>query len=79
APRQGASRLARASLVFLDPPYGKDLGSKAIIAATAGDWIAPGATIIWEESAPIRPPEGFAPLDARVYGTTHVSIFRYAP
>ncbi len=70
---------APATLVFLDPPYGKGLGTKAILSAVAGGWIAEGATIVWEEAAAMRPPEGFTPLDARVYGGTHVSVFTYAP
>lgn len=78
ATRLGPSEEA-ATLVFLDPPYGKGLGTKALTAAQAGGWIAPGAVIVWEESAPMRPPPGFEPLDARVYGGTHVSIFRHAP
>lgn len=68
-----------ATLVFLDPPYGKGLGTKAVEAAAKGGWLDEGATLIWEDSAAMRPPEGFAPIDARVYGGTHVSVFRYAP
>ena len=39
-------------LVFADPPYGKGLGARALASAVAGGWIAPGALIVWEESAP---------------------------
>ncbi|WP_334064798.1 16S rRNA (guanine(966)-N(2))-methyltransferase RsmD [Limimaricola cinnabarinus] len=73
-----ASRLpaaeAPASLVFLDPPYGKGLGARALASALAGGWIAPGALIVWEESAPQPAPEGFSPLDTRRYGDTHVTL-----
>ncbi|MGR3632863.1 MAG: 16S rRNA (guanine(966)-N(2))-methyltransferase RsmD [Limimaricola soesokkakensis] len=65
---------APAGLVFLDPPYGKGLGARALASALAQGWIAPGALIVWEESAPQPPPEGFAPLDARRYGDTHVTL-----
>ena len=34
---------AAATLVFLDPPYGRDLGARALIAARGAGWIADGA------------------------------------
>ncbi|MCZ4261485.1 16S rRNA (guanine(966)-N(2))-methyltransferase RsmD [Limimaricola sp. G21655-S1] len=63
-----------AGLVFLDPPYGKGLGARALAAALSGGWIDAGALIVWEESAPQPAPEGFAPLDTRRYGDTHVTL-----
>ena len=64
-----------ASLIFLDPPYGKGLGLKALSAAHAQGWIAQGALVVLEENAPQEPPEGFSLLDHRKYGDTHVSFF----
>lgn len=57
-------------LVFLDPPYGKGLGERALVSARDGGWIAPGATIVLEESSEVAvaPPEGFTLEDRRVYG-----------
>lgn len=63
-----------ADLVFLDPPYGKGLGEKAIAAALAQGWIASGALIIWEESAEIEVPEGLDLLDQRKYGDSRISF-----
>lgn len=63
-----------ATLVFVDPPYGKAIGQKALATAMAGGWIAPEALIIWEESAPQVAPEGFELLDHRRYGDTHVTF-----
>ncbi|MBT9384120.1 16S rRNA (guanine(966)-N(2))-methyltransferase RsmD [Pseudooceanicola sp. CBS1P-1] len=63
-----------ATLVFLDPPYGLDLGGKALASAMAQGWIAPGALIIWEESSPQPAPEGFELLDTRRFGDTHVTF-----
>lgn len=60
-------------LVFLDPPYGKDLGQRAL--ALPG-WIAPEALVVWEETAPQPAPPGFELLDHRRYGSTHVTILR---
>ncbi|MEO0390120.1 MAG: 16S rRNA (guanine(966)-N(2))-methyltransferase RsmD, partial [Pseudomonadota bacterium] len=52
--RQDATRLGAwpgplFDLVFLDPPYGRGLGNRALEAAR--DWCAPGATIVFEEAA----------------------------
>ena len=74
ATRLGPCPGTPATLVFLDPPYGKGLGEKALAAALEGGWIAPGATIVWEDSAPITPPPGVAMLDARRYGDTTITI-----
>lgn len=63
-----------ATLVFLDPPYGKGLGAPALAAAVAGGWIAPGAVVVWEETAPQPAPPGFALADHRRYGDTHVTF-----
>ena len=61
-------------LVFLDPPYGKGMGERALASAARGGWIAKGATIVWEESRPPVATEGFALLDQRKYGDTVISI-----
>ncbi len=66
------------SLVFLDPPYGKGLGEKALTIALAQGWVAPGALIIWEENAAIAPPDGLSLLDSRRYGDTTISILERA-
>jgi 16S rRNA (guanine966-N2)-methyltransferase len=64
-------------LVFLDPPYGKDLGIKALNAAKNGGWLANDALIVWEEGSEQAAPDGFDMLDARKYGDTWVHIFRF--
>ena len=63
-----------ATLVFLDPPYGKQMGEAALAAALAGGWIADEALIVWEESAEITPPEGLTLLDERRYGDTMIRV-----
>ncbi|RVT82162.1 16S rRNA (guanine(966)-N(2))-methyltransferase RsmD [Rhodobacteraceae bacterium CCMM004] len=75
ATRPGQAEAA-ASLVFLDPPYGKRLGERAMAAALAGGWIAPGALIVWEEAGEPRLPEGVAPLETRRYGGTALTFAR---
>lgn len=76
ATRLGPDPGAPFDLVFLDPPYGRGLGSRALAAAGAGGWLAPGALVVIEEAAGAAPPPGLTPLDARRYGDTMISIFR---
>lgn len=78
ATRLGPNRGAAFDLIFLDPPYGKGLGQRALASACEGDWIAPGALVVWEESAPMEPPEGFLLLDQRAYGDTHITLMEKA-
>jgi len=63
-----------ATLVFLDPPYGRDMGGPALAAARAGGWIAPGALVVWEETAAQAAPAGLRLLEARRYGDTVVTL-----
>ena len=67
-----------ATLVFLDPPYGRDLGAMALAAAQGAGWIAEGALVVWEEEAPMPPPPGFALGEHRTYGGTHLTILERA-
>jgi 16S rRNA (guanine966-N2)-methyltransferase len=76
ATRPGPCPGAPFGLVFLDPPYGKGLGETALCAARSGGWLAPEALVVWEESAPMPAPEGFAALESRRYGDTHVTFLR---
>ena len=72
----GTNRGAPFGLVFLDPPYGKGLGERALASARAGGWLAPEALVVWEENAAMAPPPGFAALDQRSYGDTWVTLLR---
>lgn len=78
ATRLGPVPLAAFDLVFLDPPYGKGLGERALASAVGGGWLAPGALIVWEENARQTAPPGFETLDARRYGDTWVHILTLA-
>jgi 16S rRNA (guanine966-N2)-methyltransferase len=64
------------NVVFLDPPYGKQMGEAALLALKP--CFALDALIVWEESAPPQPPQGFAQLDQRKYGDTVVTICQVA-
>ncbi|MFK7835174.1 MAG: 16S rRNA (guanine(966)-N(2))-methyltransferase RsmD [Sulfitobacter sp.] len=74
ATRLGAWPHAPFNLVFLDPPYGKGMGQKALASARTGGWLSASATVVWEESAPMQAPEGFRRIETRKYGDTHVTL-----
>ena len=73
-----ASAGAAFDLAFLDPPYGRGLGDRALTELAAHGWLAPGALCVWEraadESAP--PPQGFTSLDGRTWGAARVDFLR---
>jgi len=76
ATRPGANPGAGYDLIFLDPPYGKAMGEAALTCCIAGGWLAPGATVVWEENRPPSPPPGLQQLDQRKYGDTIISLWR---
>jgi 16S rRNA (guanine966-N2)-methyltransferase len=67
--------------VFLDPPYGKGLVPRALVALQAKGWIAPGALIIAEtgrdEEAVVLP--GFEVVSTRDHGAALLSALRALP
>jgi 16S rRNA (guanine966-N2)-methyltransferase len=65
-------------LAFLDPPYRKGLGERALASLAGGGWLAPGALVVFERGAdePDPAPEGFEVLDARDYGAARVLFLR---
>lgn len=72
----GPNRGPGFGLVFLDPPYGKALGEKALASARDNGWLASQATVVWEENAPQNAPADFETLDQRRYGETWITILR---
>ena len=76
ATNMGPNRGAAYGLVFLDPPYGKGLGERALASCMAGGWLAPGALIVWEESAAPEAPAGFDLIDQRSYGSTVITLLK---
>ena len=66
-------------LVFADPPYGRQLGEKALRSAAQGGWLSPDALIVLEEEAAATPEPGrdFELLESREFGGTVMRIFRY--
>jgi len=76
--RRDATNLAKLEgippfdLVFLDPPYGKGLGDKALAGLIEGGWLVEGAVVVLEEakSAEIVVPERLKVLKKRQSGET---------
>jgi 16S rRNA (guanine966-N2)-methyltransferase len=68
------------SLVFLDPPYGKNLAEHALASARAGGWLTPDALIVVEEAkkSAFAPPEGFAEIARRSYDDTEFIFLKLA-
>ncbi|MEX0970783.1 MAG: 16S rRNA (guanine(966)-N(2))-methyltransferase RsmD [Paracoccaceae bacterium] len=77
ATKLGENRDAPYGLLFVDPPYGKGMGERAIASALAGGWVAPGAVVVLEEAArsSVAPIAGLTERDARRYGDTTIRIF----
>jgi 16S rRNA (guanine966-N2)-methyltransferase len=76
ATQLGAHKGEAFDLIFLDPPYGSDLGSRALTSAAKGGWIAPGALIIYECATGDTPPDQLELLDDRKYGETRILVAR---
>lgn len=74
APNREAFRL-----IFLDPPYGKNLSGLALASAGRGRWLAPGAIAVVEDRRDVSPdlPANFEQLDARSWGDSKVTFARY--
>ncbi|AGA64221.1 Ribosomal RNA small subunit methyltransferase D [Liberibacter crescens BT-1] len=67
--------------IFLDPPYGKKLGERALESAETGGWIAPGALVVLEEhiDADLSLSSVFRMLQKRRFRDTQMHFFRYCP
>jgi 16S rRNA (guanine966-N2)-methyltransferase len=68
----------RFTLAFLDPPYAKGLGEKALASLRDGGWVAQDALCVLEESstAEVVVPEGFDLVETRTYGEAQVLFLR---
>lgn len=66
------------SLVFLDPPYGKELAEKALASARDGGWLTPEALIVVEEAkdSDFQAPADFEEFERRHYDDTEFTFLR---
>lgn len=65
-------------IAFLDPPYGKGLGEQTLLRLAEGDWLRPGAIVVFERGSdePEIDTPGYERLDARDYGAARVLFLR---
>jgi len=73
--------VAAADLVFLDPPYRTDLGSRALQALSAAGWLKPDALVVVESAKdetafPVL--DGFDLIDSRQQGPARLTFLRRA-
>jgi 16S rRNA (guanine966-N2)-methyltransferase len=77
-PPRLAANWGPATLVFLDPPYQKDLIVPTLNALHEAGWIAPAALLVAEmhRKDALAAPEGFELLDDREYGKARMVLLR---
>ena len=65
-------------IAFLDPPYGKGLGEQTLARLLEGNWLKPGATVVFERGSdePEIDTPGYERLDARNYGAARVLFLK---
>lgn len=65
-------------LAFLDPPYAKGLGEQTLERLREGQWLKPGAIVVFERGSdePDIDTPGYERLDARDYGAARVLFLR---
>ncbi|WP_158912669.1 16S rRNA (guanine(966)-N(2))-methyltransferase RsmD [Caulobacter sp. S45] len=66
-------------LAFLDPPYRKGLGERALQELAGQGWLNPGAVCMLERATD-EPPlalAGYEVLDTRTYGAAQVGFLRF--
>lgn len=67
-------------LIFLDPPYHKGLGERALAHLREGGWITVDALIVFECAADENPSlADFESLDERTYGVAKVLFLKPVP
>ena len=65
----------RADIVFLDPPYGQDLATRALTRLRAVGRVGPGSMIV-AETGRNEPALDVEPLAQRTHGAAQVTIWR---
>jgi 16S rRNA (guanine966-N2)-methyltransferase len=82
--RRDATKLGEAGalqsfqLIFCDPPYGKELGERALAEVVNRGWAEQGSIAVLEEraDADVAWPGGCEEIDRRRYGDTQIVIAR---
>jgi 16S rRNA (guanine966-N2)-methyltransferase len=76
-----ACAVAKRTLVFLDPPYGKKMGMAALSALAAKGWLEKGAVCVLEMARKQQEDtvSGFEVKDERAYGVALVRFMVWTP
>lgn len=74
-----ATQVPPRTLVFLDPPYDKNLAATALARLAEKNWLDDRAICVVEmrRQSPETPPPGFDILDSRTWGDTRVDFWRW--
>jgi 16S rRNA (guanine966-N2)-methyltransferase len=66
------------NLIFLDPPYARELGDQALAGLVDGGWASDDAIVVVEERADVEIalPALFQEIDSRSYGDTKIVMAR---
>lgn len=66
------------NLIFLDPPYYKNLALPTLQNALKAGWLTPDAVVVIETGAKEEcpPPEGFGEYETRKYSNSRIHIFK---
>lgn len=69
---------ASADLVFMDPPYRKNMVPQIMRGLIAQDWVAPGALIVaeTEQAAPDLIVDGFDVVQQKIHGAARMTLLR---
>lgn len=79
-PPERAAHVPPRTLVFLDPPYDKNLAATALARLVEKNWLDDRAICVVEmrRQSPETPPPGFDILDSRTWGDTRVDFWQRA-
>lgn len=70
--------IVQSNLVFLDPPYNKDLIAPTLKALVAGGWLSQDVWVLCESERKhdLSLPEGFSVDHEKIYGETKIVLLR---
>lgn len=73
------SHILQRTLIFLDPPYDKNLGAAALKSLVGKNWLEEGALCILEmrKQSPETAPDNFELIDSRTWGDTRVDFLKW--
>jgi len=77
--KQAIKKIGRQDVIYLDPPFNKDIGSECLDLIVKYDILNPNGIVILEHDSKENIPERIQDLflyDKRIYGKCAISFFR---